>query len=103
MKNARPQNGSGADALGKQQANDTAKDTSTQAQLVRVMQALRDGPKTTVELREMGIYQPPARVKDLRDKGHEILTARTNADDAHGYSHARIARYALTKEARHER
>lgn len=100
MKNARPHHGSGAfDATGKQQANDTAKDTSTQAQLARVIQALRDGPKTTVELRELGIYQAPARIKNLRDQGHKILTVRTTAEDAHGYSHARIARYVLIKEA----
>ena len=42
-------------------------------------------------LRHLGIYRLAARIKDLRDSGHEIITARVGEK--------RIAEYTLIKEA----
>ena len=42
-------------------------------------------------LRHLGIYRLAARIKDLRDHGHEIITDRVGEK--------RIANYKLIKEA----
>ena len=49
-----------------------SKSTATDAQRERIIEALRIRPHTSYDLRRLGIYQAPARVKELRD-GH--LTA----------------------------
>jgi hypothetical protein len=82
-----------------QAANDApfSRSTSTAAQRARVLAALRDGPKTTHDLRCLGIYQAPARVKELRDVlGYTIETTRVTLVDRDGYSHPRAGLYTLT-------
>lgn len=70
--------------------------TTTAAQRARVLAALRDGPKTTHDLRCLGIYQAPARVKELRDVlGYTIETTRVTLVDRDGYSHPRAGLYEL--------
>ncbi len=44
------------------------KSTATEAQRKRVIEALRLRPQTSYDLRRLGIYQAPARVKELRDR-----------------------------------
>ena len=74
----------------------SAKSTGTEAQRHRIIQALKARPQTTYDLRRLGIYQAPARVKELRDKlGFEITTDLVGLVDADGYYHARCALYTL--------
>lgn len=73
--------------------------TATEAQRKRVLNALRTGPKTTQDLRRLGIYQCPARVKELRDKfGCNITTQRVFLVDPDGYPHHGCALYTLIEE-----
>ena len=72
--------------------------TSTAAQEARLVAALRVGPRSTDELRALGIYQPGARVWYLRARGYVILTELFDGYAADGYSHARMARYTLVSE-----
>ncbi|MCK6423835.1 MAG: helix-turn-helix domain-containing protein [Burkholderiaceae bacterium] len=51
-------------------------DSERTAQQVRVLEALKQGPRTTLELRQMGVANCAARVLELRRQGLDILTAR---------------------------
>jgi hypothetical protein len=69
--------GGSAGALRKHQARlkFSDKSTATEAQRERIVQALRRRPQTSYDLRRMGCYQAPARVKELRDRfGYVIET-----------------------------
>lgn len=71
-------------------------ETSNEAQLARVLQALEENAsQTTDDLRALGIYQVSARVFSLRQHGHEIVTELFNGYSADGYHHKRMARYTL--------
>jgi hypothetical protein len=74
------------------------KRTDTEAQEQRIVAALRFGPKTTDDLRRLGIYQTSARVFGLRKRGYVIDTQLFDGYSADGYSHARMARYTLKEE-----
>ena len=66
---------------------------------MRIVRALRTGPKTSYDLRRLGCYQAPARVKELRDKlGFDIRTERVTLWDRDGYEHKGAARYVLVSE-----
>jgi len=74
----------------------SAKSCATEAQRERIIQALRLRPHTSHELRRLGIYQAPARIKELRDRFHfNIETHRVNLVDVDGYWHPRCALYSL--------
>jgi hypothetical protein len=77
----------------------TDRSTETAAQLERALQALRVGPKTTDELRALGIYQVSARIFGLRALGHSIKTDLFDGYAADGLKHARLGRYTLEAEA----
>lgn len=78
----------------------SAMSTATEAQRDRILLALRLRPHTSYELRCLGIYQAPARIKELRDKcGHVITTDPVTLIDHDGYSHARCALYSLIENA----
>lgn len=74
------------------------KSTSTEAQFKRIIEVLRIRPHTSYDLRRLGIYQAPARIKGLRDKGYHITTDPVVIVDRDGYRHARIALYTLISE-----
>lgn len=75
------------------------KSTRTKAQQLRIIGALRSGPKTTDDLRALGCYQVSARIHGLRHRwGYEITTDLFDGFAADGYSHARMARYTLVNE-----
>jgi hypothetical protein len=76
----------------------TGKATTTPAQERRILTALRQGPKTTDDLRSKGCYQVSARIFGLRAKGYNIVTELFNGYAADGFSHARMARYRLIDE-----
>lgn len=74
------------------------KSTSTDAQHKRIVEALREGPKTTDDLRALGVYQVSARIFGLRAVGFEIHTELFTAEAADSYVHNRMARYSLMSE-----
>ena len=65
------------------------------AQRMRILEALRLSPKTTYDLRRMGIFQAPTRVFELRAMGYPILTSRVRVIDQGGYAHNGVALYQL--------
>lgn len=75
-----------------------SKSTGTEAQLRRILAALKIGPKTTDELRALGVYQVSARIWGLRAQGYNIITDLFDGYAADGYAHARLARYTLVGE-----
>jgi hypothetical protein len=73
--------------------------TATGAQRLRLLKALRAGPKTTLDLRRLGVIQVAARIKELRDWfGCVIVTERVYLIDAEGYPHHGCGRYVLTED-----
>ncbi|MBS0229399.1 MAG: hypothetical protein JSS23_11995 [Proteobacteria bacterium] len=76
-----------------------SKSTTTRAQQARVMALLREAPRSTSELRDYGIFCPAPRVKELRARGHEIITARESFTDENGYFHRNAGRYVLLRHA----
>lgn len=75
-----------------------SRSTDTEAQERRIVAALRIGPRTTDDLRKLGVYQVSARIWKLRQLGFEIETDLFDGISADGYSHARMARYTLRSE-----
>lgn len=81
----------------------TLRSTATEAQRMRILEALRTGPKTSYDLRRMGCYQCPTRVLELRRMGYQIHTERVTLYDRDGYAHRGAARYHLAGEPDGER
>lgn len=80
-----------------------SKSTTISVQLEKALVLLRQGDKTTIELRENGIMQPAARVFQLKnERKYVILTKLVTLYDAYGYRHGRCARYHLVREAADE-
>lgn len=76
-----------------------SRSTSSAAQRDRIIKALRTGPKTSYDLRRLGCYQAPARIKELRDKfGYTISTQRVTLWDRDGWPHRGAALYTLLAE-----
>ena len=74
------------------------KDTSTTAQRQRLIEALREAPLTTLEIRkELDILAPAPRIFELRRDGHEIATQWLTVETYPKARH-RIARYVLIAE-----
>jgi len=72
---------------------------SAAAQCSRLLQRLRQGPLTTTEAqRKLDVYDPPARVFQLRAQGHRIDTVWTRDETEAGVTH-RVGQYVLVKEA----
>lgn len=73
--------------------------SATEAQRHRIIEALRGRPHTSYDLRRLGIYQAPTRIKELRDRfGFNITTDPVVIVDRDGYRHARVALYSLVSE-----
>jgi len=76
------------------------KSTSTEVQLEKIMALLRQGPKTTIDLRNQGIMMPAARVHQLKHEcNHTITSEWVTLYDANGFRHSKCARYHLVAEA----
>jgi hypothetical protein len=76
------------------------KSTATEVQLAKVLVLLRQGPKTTLELRKHGILMPAARVHTLKHQYQfGIRTELVALYDAEGIRHRNCARYHLTHDA----
>jgi hypothetical protein len=92
-------NGARAQNENKMQREFSPKSTHSEAQRQRIIAALRVGPKTSYDLRRIGCYQAPARIKELRDRfGYRINTALVTLIDRDGYLHPRAALYTLIAE-----
>lgn len=75
-----------------------AKSTVIAAQRKRILAALKRSPKTSYDLRRLGIYQPGARIKELRDQHDlQITTQLVTLWDQDGYMHPRCALYTLVR------
>ncbi len=74
--------------------DDTPTTESATRQRARIEAHFRQfGSLSTPEGRnELGVMHPAARVQELRDAGHDIVTVRTWHTDATGRRH-RVARY----------
>ena len=73
-------------------SNDTA------AQRLRALDLLRDGPKSTLQLRRDGdILAPAARILELKRHGFDILTQWVQQATDCGKLH-RVALYVLMRE-----
>lgn len=67
---------------------------STDRQNERVLERLRQGPVTSCELiRDLDIIRPSARIYDLRQDGHKIVTA-WDWDRVNGTDH-KVGKYVL--------
>ncbi len=70
------------------------------AQRQRLLQALRQGPITTIAARrDLDVISPAPRILELRRQGHNILTFWAWEDS--GVRPHRVARYALLNEVQH--
>jgi hypothetical protein len=81
----------------KQHSQFSAKSSSGAAQRKRILAALRTGPKTSFELRRMGVYQHSVRIFELRRAGYSINTVRVTLFDHDGFEHRGCALYSLTE------
>jgi hypothetical protein len=116
-RNARTKSGARVDLAGEpestnqitqqQSSTDSAilanKSTAIEVQLAKVMALLRQGPKTTIELRQNGIMMPAARVFSLkRDFKQNITTELLALYDAEGIRHSKCAKYHLIADSANE-
>lgn len=76
----------------------SSKSTATEAQRARILDALRTGPKTSYDLRRLGVYQQSTRIFELRKMGFEIETELVSLYDRDGFLHRNCARYHLHAE-----
>lgn len=63
-----------------------------------MLEALRQRPQTTHDLRCLGIYQAPARIIELRRRGYHIVTERVVLWDRDGFEHRNSGLYRLEEE-----
>ena len=74
-------------------------DDSANAQCLRILNALRQGSKTTFDLiRECNAVRPGARITELRQRGYKINTVRMTTVDDYGRKHRGVAVYTLLGE-----
>lgn len=79
------------------------KSTAIEVQLAKVLALLRQGPKTTIELRQQAVMMPAARVHTLKHEyGHNIRTELLALYDAEGIRHSKCARYHLIANGANE-
>lgn len=78
--------------------NSNHRETSAVAQRYRLLTALKIAPVNTFEARErLNIMMPAARVKELRNTGHEVITERIQLMDSGGVMHYGVAKYILIR------
>ena len=74
-------------------------DTSASNARAIIIQALRDGPQTTIDLRERwGIMAPAPRILELKLRGYVIASFPVSAYTADRVQHRGVARYVLLSE-----
>lgn len=76
-------------------------DTTASAQRARLLAALKHKAIDTITIRRhLSILMPAARIKELRDQGHRIVTARVGRYDDQGRPHRNVALYTLVGGAK---
>ncbi|WP_035627062.1 helix-turn-helix domain-containing protein [Herminiimonas sp. CN] len=76
------------------------KSTATEVQLEKVLVLLRQGPKTTIDLRNHGIMMPASRIFQLKNECSHVITSESvTLYDINGFRHSKCARYHLIAEA----
>lgn len=79
------------------QENTHVENTSGSAQRARLLERLQTGPiDTFTAIRELNIVRPGARINELRDMGHRIMTQRLTLTDDQGRAHRGMALYYLS-------
>lgn len=74
--------------------------TTAPAQRHRLLERLKSGPiDTLLARRELNILMPAARIKELKDQGHEIHAQYITITDERGHTHSGIALYTLIRLA----
>lgn len=91
------QTGASQDIDSGHQCSRSRRSTATAAQEERILEALRAGPKTTDDLRAIGIFQVSARVFGLRARGYDVRTELFNGIGADKCWHLKMARYTLVE------
>lgn len=87
---------SGSPGTGRPEAaNEPGERLSIAQQHQVILMALKLGPKTSYDLRRLGLYQAPTRVFELREMGYCIETELITLWDRDGFEHPRCARYTL--------
>ncbi|WGK61484.1 helix-turn-helix domain-containing protein [Halopseudomonas sp. SMJS2] len=75
-------------------------DHSSEAQAARLLEALRQGPVSTVDAaRSLDIIHPPSTVRYLRGRGYVIATEWTHLSTGPGRPKHRVGLYVLIEEA----
>jgi hypothetical protein len=93
-------NGAGAHVKSDSRIAFNNRSAATEAQRDRILSALMRRPQTSYDLRLIGCYQAPTRIKELRDDlGHCIETTRVTVVDNEGYTHRGVALYSLKAAA----
>ena len=70
--------------------------TSISNQRAIILDALKESPKTTVELRhDYGIMQPAPRIFELKQRGYNITSLFVNCLTPDGIKHHSVAKYVL--------
>lgn len=72
--------------------------TSTTSQRALIKALLRQRPHSTLEFRAKGICAPAPRIKELKNRGFEIVTSFRSEVDHVGIKHNGIAVYTLLSE-----
>ena len=76
---------------------DTNHITNSHDQRARLLNRLQVGPIDTLTARfELNILMPAARIKELREEGHNIRSHRIAITDEQGRTHRGIALYYLS-------
>jgi hypothetical protein len=88
-----------SEAADKQSLFKSSASNDAAAQRLRVLDLLRTGPKSTLQLRREGdILAPAARILELKRRGFDILTQWVHQATDCGKVH-RVALYVLTRES----
>ena len=70
--------------------------TSSSSQRARIIACLKERPATTIDMmKELNVMRPAARIRELRDRGHDIRTHLMEVEDEWGRTHKRVALYYL--------
>ena len=78
-----------------QDSKRSSHNTTAENQRAIILEALRTGPKTTVELRhQFGIMSPAPRIFELR-REHQIDTVFVRAETPDSINHVCVAKYTL--------
>ena len=73
-----------------------AQDTRSESQRARIIARLKERPATTIDMmKELNVMRPAARVRELRDRRHDIRTHLMEVEDEWGRTHTQVALYYL--------